>query len=125
MNEAPVAQWLWHKPRTHHPVSTQKAPGTPSNPVTVTDTNQTYSVPGSPRPQVQNEGPLAVRLEGYGVHGCVFLAPARLASANCARERSGVRVSKKERKLESQISFPRPQDASTEGLWTARLHPTL
>lgn len=37
----------------------------------------------------------------------------------------GVRVSKKERKLESQISFLKPQDVSTEGLRKARLHPTL
>lgn len=34
-------------------------------------------------------------------------------------------VSKKERKLESQISFLKPRDASTEGLWAAWLCPIL
>lgn len=32
---------------------------------------------------------MAMRLEAYGVGSCVFLAPPRLASANCARKGRG------------------------------------
>lgn len=37
----------------------------------------------------------------------------------------GTGVSKEERKLESQINFLKPRDASTEGLWAAWLCPIL